>query len=371
MKKRIWLTSCLMLLAVPAVAANLAMKVGTPDVKSAGPLAFDVKGVMFIGDPLGAAVFAIDTGDAGVEQARDRANGDTKFSLEQIDSKIAALLGTTADDILINDLAVNPASNTVYLSVSRGRGPDAIPVIIQVDGKGELKQFALENVPFSKVELTNAPENRETGEGRRRGNQRLESITDLMFHDGHLYVAGLSNEEFASKLRSIEFPFQSDMKDTAIEIFHGSHGRNETRSPIRTFALFESGSSPVMLAAYTCTPLVKIPIDQLKPGEKVTGTTVAELGNRNRPLDMIVYQKDGQNFALMANNARGLMKISLKDVASTEPITERVPDKAGLAYETIGDAKGVVQLDRLNPGNVVILVQDDGGGQSLSTMALP
>jgi hypothetical protein len=27
----------------------------------------------------------------------------------------------------------------------------------------------------------------------------------------------------------------------------------------------------------------------------VMGTTIAELGNRNRPLDMIVYQKNGRN----------------------------------------------------------------------------
>ena len=32
-----------------------------------------------------------------------------------------------------------------------------------------------------------------------------------MFDDGRVYVAGLSNEEFASKLRSIAFPFQADI----------------------------------------------------------------------------------------------------------------------------------------------------------------
>jgi hypothetical protein len=32
---------------------------------------------------------------------------------------------------------------------------------------------------------------------------------------------------------------------------------------------------------------------------------------------------------------------------------------------------GVVQLDRLDDGSAVVLVQTDGGGQNLSTMALP
>ena len=63
----------------------------------------------------------------------------------------------------------------------------------------------------------------------------------------------------------------------------------------------------------------------LVPGEKVTGETVAELGNRNRPLDMVVYEKDGENYLLMANNARGLMKISLDEISAVEAITERVP----------------------------------------------
>lgn len=140
---------------------------------------------------------------------------------------------------------------------------------------------------------------------------------------------------------------------------------------MRTFAIYEIGGVPHLLAAYTCTPLVKIPLEKLKPGEKVMGDTVAELGNQNRPLDMIVYQKDGQDHVLMANNRRGLMKIPLKDIASTEPIKERVRDKAGLDYDTIEDATGVVQLDQLNKENAVVLVQTEGGEQSLNTIALP
>jgi hypothetical protein len=108
----------------------------------------------------------------------------------------------------------------------------------------------------------------------------------------------------------------------------------------------------------------------LVPGEKVTGKTVAELGNRNRPLDMVVYEKDGENFLLMANNARGLMKVSLDEIAAVEAITERVPDIAGLEYDTIENADGIVQLDRLNSDHVVVLVETDGG-QNLRTLALP
>ena len=45
--------------------------------------------------------------------------------------------------------------------------------------------------------------------------------------------------------------------------------------------------------------LVKIPIKKLASEDMVQGTTIAELGNRNRPLDMIVYNQHGKAFALV------------------------------------------------------------------------
>ena len=154
------------------------------------------------------------------------------------------------------------------------------------------------------------------------------------------------------------------MTDTSIEIYHGAHGQYETRSPVRTFALYDIDGAPHLLAAYTCTPLVKIPVAKLEPGEKVMGDTVAELGNRNRPLDMVVYEKDGQDHVLMANNARGLMKISLKDDRRLRADHRAGPDKAGLEYETIEELAGVVQLDRLNDDNAVVLVDKSTAGKT-------
>jgi len=37
------------------------LKSGKPDLKSVGPLAFGPQGILFVGDPQGAAIFAIDT----------------------------------------------------------------------------------------------------------------------------------------------------------------------------------------------------------------------------------------------------------------------------------------------------------------------
>ncbi len=352
-----------------ALAADVAGlgEVGKPDLKSAGPLTFGPKGVLFVGDPQGAAVFAI-----GVGQAPEAPIGG-EFKLEGVDAKVAALLGTSAGDIMINDVAVEPGTKIAYLSVSRGRGPDAEPAIVRVDGKGNVTALALDKVPYSKVAISNAPESREPQPGKkgRGGNPRLESITDLAFVDGRLFVAGLSNEEFASSLRSVEFPFKGRDTSTSVEIYHGAHGAFETRSPVRTFVPFNVGGEPQLLAAYTCTPLVRFPVSELKAGAKMRGTTVAELGNRNRPLDMIAYEKDGKQFLLLANSARGVMKINTDSLAKQEGITEKISGTAGLDYDTLKELEGVTQLDKVGEGQAILLVQMENKPATLQTIALP
>jgi len=338
-----------------------SLKKGTPDLKSAGPLAFGPEGILFIGDTKGAALFAIDTGDRA-PAAEKRA-----FQVKDLAGQVAAMLGTNAKQIAINDLAVNPLSGNLYLSVSRGRGPDAVPVLVRIHADGKPEEVSLENVRFAKADLPNAPGANDQG--------RAESITDVAFADGRVFIAGLSNEEFSSRLIAIPYPFSSDGFDGAnIEIYHGAHGRFETKSPIRTFVTYRIQNQPYMLAAYTCTPLVKLPVADLKAGAHVKGTTIAELGNRNRPLDMIVYQKDGKDYLLMTNSARGVMKIPTEGAGTAEGITEPVTGggKKGLGYDTIATLKGVVQMDQLDERHAVLLVQaDPNGSMDLQTIELP
>jgi hypothetical protein len=335
------------------------MKKGTPDLKSAGSLAFGPDGILFVGDTKGAALFAIDTADRGPAAEKRPVN------VKDVTRKVAAMLGTNPQQIMINDLAVNPLSGKVYLSVSRGRGPEAAPLLVRIDADGKTEEVSLDNVLFAKAEIPNAP-----GDGTR---QRVEAITDLAFADGRVFVAGLSNEEFSSRLIAIPYPFSSEGFDgAAIEIYHGSHGRFETKSPIRTFVTYRIKNEPHMLAAYTCTPLVKVPLSELKAGAHVKGTTIAELGNHNRPLDMIVYQKDGKDYLLASNSDRGVMKIPTEGAGEAPGIVARVADKQGLGYETITDLKGVQQMDQLDDHHAVLLVKDGSeGALSLRTIELP
>jgi hypothetical protein len=343
------------------------LKAGTVELKSAGPLAFAPKGVLLVGDPVAAAVYAIDTGD-------NTAEGTGKPKVEGLDEKIASLLGTEAKGIQVADLAVNPISGNTYLSVARGRGPDASAVILKLSRDGKLSEFSLKDRKTAKASIPNPVAGGQApgkGKGKGRAPSRMDAITKIAYLNGRVLVAGLSNEEFASNLRSIPFPFDATDKGTSIEMYHGAHGAFETRSPIRVFAPYKIDGEDHLLAAYTCTPLVKIPVKKLEPGSKMMATTVAELGNMNRPLSIIVYNKGGKDYALLANSARGVMKVSLDGVDKIEGITKRISGTAGLKYDTVKDLAGVQKLDAFDKDHAVVLIQDKGGAMRLETVELP
>jgi len=369
MKTRICtiVTSVALGLALPAWSANWTsgMSKGKAAFQSMGPLAFGPEGILFIADSKAAAITAVDLGDNTTPTAAK------ELKVEGINQKLAGLLGTAADQILIDDMAVNPISHNVYLAVSRGRGPTATPVLVRVKTGGDLEIVSLDNVKHADAKLPDAPVDGVQGQGNRQSNPRKESITDIAFLEDRLLVAGLSNEEFASTLRAIPFPFKTVANGTTVEIYHGSHGRFETRAPVRTFVPFKVGNEPQLLAAYTCTPLVQFPLSDLKPGAKIKGKTIAELGNRNRPIDMIVYQKGGKDYLLLANSSRGVMKIMTDQIEKAEPISKPVPNKQGLPYETVEGWTGVDHLDRFDDGHALVLRRGQTGSLNLESLPLP
>jgi hypothetical protein len=362
-----------------AAALTDSLKVGKADIQSASQLAFGPEGILFIGDSLQGALFAVATEDT------KPTGSSLNLDIKGLNQKIAAMLGVGSDQILINDIKVNPMSHQVYIAVSRGRGPDAIPVILKIDGSGKLTGFSLNSVKYAMVNLGDPPAskpdapNGRNPEGFINGNPRSQSITDMAYIDGKVIVAGLSNEEFASDLRYIPFPFRNAERGTGIQIWHSSHGRYETSAPIRKFVPYMIDKQPYILASYTCTPLVKIPVSALKPGSKVTGTTIAELGDSNQPLEMVPYRKDGHEYILMANSKRGMMKVAADNLGSYKAITpptaaceqsreggrglgpkECQGDTSGVPYETLNQYKGVWQLAKIDDGHALVLAESAG-----------
>ena len=350
------------LMAYAPAAAPPATTVG-PSLSSIGPLAFAPDGTMYAADTQAATIFALDLG----AQATGGAPGTADVA--NLDQKIAAMLGTDAKEIAITDLAVHPKSHNSFVSIMRGQGPSAKPALMRVDGAGKITLASTDQVQYSSVTLPNPPAASAGG----RSN-RSQSITKLAYANGRVYVAGLSNEEFASKLWSVGYPFTKADNGTSVEIYHGNHQQLETRSPVYAFIPYTLDNQPYIIGAYLCTPLVKFPVSALTPGApgtKYRGTTIAELGAGNRPIDMILYKKDGKEFLLMSNTSRGVMKIPTERFATAAPITTPVTSETGgIAYDKITSMTSVQQLDLLDATHSIVIA-GNAGALNLSAVALP
>lgn len=372
--------AALLALTSGARAADVyGMDVGTPELKSAGPLAFGAQGILFIADPVGSSIYAVKTG----EQGGVVPNTQT-IKVEGLTAKLNAALGI--EGAQVSDLVANPESGSVYVAVNVTGKP---PRIVKVARNGDLSEMKLENISFSKSDLPNvrpqqpagaAPAaggggGQRAGRGGGGGGGRGGSITDIAYANGLVLVSGASaTNQASSNVWTLYFPFQKADQGANVEIYHGNHGAEEANSPMTTFVPFMINGEPNILAGYVCTPLVKFPVKQLDAAnaEKVKGTTLAELGNRNVPLDMIAYNKGGKDFLLITNSARGVMKVSTEGLDRSTGITSRVPnmETAGQKFETIEGIGNVVQLDKLNDTQAVAIVSE-GENLTLKTVDLP
>jgi hypothetical protein len=333
----------------PAVSIDkYSLEVGTPGIKSVGPLAFGPEGILFVADNVGAAIFAIDVGDTDVSRE------SAPINIDKLDTPLAAFLGCSRDNFLIRDMAVHPASQNVYLSVMRGSGEAAVPVIIKVGAAGVLSEVPLEDVPFSQTLIEDAAAE-DDPRIVSRDKLRTVTVTDMHYVEGLLLVAGASNEEFSSTLRRIPFPFKGGTLANSLEIFHVSHGRYETAAPIRAFVPY--GGSASVLATYTCTPVVHFSLSDLQAGTQAKGRTVADLGAHNRPLDMVSYRRDGEEYLLICNDRHPLMKIACQDIDRQEPLTQP-SEPVGVPRQTLPHP-GVKRMVNWNGSHVLMMQEDD------------
>lgn len=331
---------------------------GDPSIQSMNALSFGPEGILFIGDSKSASVFAIETGDESLLEKAEKVN------VANIDLKLAEALGTTVEHLTIQDMAVNPLSKKVYISVHHSNGT---PALVALDND-KIESINVSEIMYSKVEIGDAVA--ADAKDRRGRSLRQWAISDLGYSNGKVMVSGLSNQEFSSTFRKIPFPFTEVQDHASLEIYHAAHGKYETLSPIKTFTSAEINGQENLIASYTCTPLVLFPLNELTSGEHVKGRTVAELGQGNSPLDMITMEKDGQNYLIMANSNRAVMKISFKDIAAyQESLTEPVKERSGImgVHFVALPMVNVVQLDKLDDTQFVVIQRKSNGDLNLST----
>ncbi|MEM9078348.1 MAG: hypothetical protein AAGC43_14995, partial [Bacteroidota bacterium] len=200
-------------------------------ISGANILAFGPDNVLFIGDSKASKLYAVPT------QANELKE-PVPFNMEGFDIVMAKTLNVAPRDIVIGDMKIHPKSQEAYISVKLGHAPEAksvIAIVNPVTAYIKLLEIAEDNQQHISI---NNPASSDLVFWKETSASTL-TITDIDYNDGYVYIAGLTNSEFASTLRKIAYPFtDSQEMVNSIEIYHAVHTQNETRAPIRTM-LFE------------------------------------------------------------------------------------------------------------------------------------
>lgn len=286
-------------------------------IQSANVLEFSDNGVLFVGDSKSGTIAAFETA-ATENQHKGQAFGQFDFGAD-----IEKLLGISNDDYLIKDLAVHPISNEAYIALSVIEEGQYQPKIIVTSQSGAVRLMDLAN-KSSTLHVEHAPADDFMFYDKL--TSRSLTFTDIEYHKGKLYISGLSNQDFRSSLRVADYPFNGKSSFTTVEIYHAVHNQNETRAPIRTLTIAHFNGEDHIVAAYTCTPLVTIPLSDLQDGKHITGTTIGELGYGNTPLDMISFtgqdmQKNQFPAILVTNKERQANVLPIEGLAAASALT--------------------------------------------------
>ena len=265
------------------------------------------------------------------------------YNLNGFGAQLSAHLDINQPSIIFHDVVVHPVSREAFVSFSADSGS----YVVRVNHDGEISQLDLASEHTS-VTLEGAADDSVTF--WREIPASTFSVTDLDFVDGELFVSGLTTGEFSSTLRRIPFPFDGEAHTSSIEMYHALHGQNETRAPIRAMEVVSLNGEPTVVAAYTCTPLVTVPVDQLNDGDHVVGKTVAELGYGNTPLDVLSFsatsrQGNTEDFVLVLNREKAADLIRVTDLSQAEQ-EESISASSGRVGpgQTLGVATSIVPM---------------------------
>ena len=378
MIRNLWAAAFAFVLAAGTVSGQTeALKnaqTGDPQIKSIQALTFGPNGELVIGDGVNGQIVVIDTQDT-------KPMTWSKLEINDIAGKLAGRIGTTAKSIEIKNLAVNPASKKVYITVRNpGNKKD---VLMTVDSQGKIGEFVLDNVRHVRVDLP-------------KGKGPTKLITDVTWAKDRILVTAQANETFASKFLSIKLPLSPKSAGAVFsaETYHVAHRRWETRAPIRVAIPYEENGENYLVGAFTCTPVVKYRIDDMKPTGKIKGQSIIELGSGNRPIDMFVYEKrteKGKKKYILMNTYRfhhkrrpvgpspfWTVRIDFDLLAEDEEVNEKALKRVDGKYQPVTDRAvivesfhGVTHMDKLNNQQAVAIRANKAGQFGLEVLPLP
>lgn len=337
--------TCLLALPVAAFAAH---------VESISRLAAGPGNILFVADWKEAKVHAIELPPAPPKPA------GTAFNILDLETLLSKQVGGAR--VSVEDMAVRPGTAEVYVAISYGA--ERTPALFVVTSDGKARRFDLAAARSTSATLRDAPTT--NAKFWKRTPERSFTVTDMKWRKGELFVAGLSNQDFASTLRRVRYPFDAKQSITSVEIFHGGHNLVETRAPIRAMSFADLGGKPYLVAAYTCTPLVLIPLDALKDGAHVRGKTIAELGYGNTPADMIPYSTTvhgkQEDFLMLVNFNRvsNVIPVAELEAARSRPgIEKRVPFGEITGVHVMeAPLAGALRIDNLDDRSFAVVRRD-------------
>lgn len=351
-------------LATSAVAQDAAL-----DIKFAGALEFSDTGTLFVGDNYNGAIYAFDmTGATAPDQV-------VPVNILDIDVKIADVLGVSKSALAINDMAAHPVTGDIYISVSRIGNFESAPALIKISQTGDISLTDMAALGFEKQALDHYPDQetkfRPRGLGKNppqirdvaKGEITLSSlaIMDMEYHNGELFVSGVAFENFLSTLRRMPYPFTDEQSAANVEMYHISHDQYETRAPIRAMSIHEIDGKPQLVAAYTCSPIVLIDLEDIKDGAKITAKTLMDYGN-GQPLDMISYSLNDEDTLFLTSNSRSPHVIPVASLNDHKGFTPNDFPRGGQmdtsSYMPAGDTGKAIMFDGMS-------LQMDALGDSL------
>jgi len=331
-------------LAILAMLAT-AFTASAADIRSVSRIAFGPANTIFLGDWVSSKVHALTLPPA-------KASDGKPFNILNFGASLRKALG--AEDIVLEDLAMRPGTNEVYVAGSAGA--EKTPALFAVTADGDVRAVDLEAMTETSADLEKplSPDLKfwDNIPGR------SFTVTDMKWRDGHLYVAGLSNQDFASSLRILPYPFGKDSAMASVEMYHTSHDQVETRAPIRAMTFADLDGKPYLIAAYLCTPLVTIPLDALTDGAHVKAKTIAELGDAGTPVEAVPFS--AMDFST-GKPVPYLLVANLFRESSVIPMSSIEDTNRGAGYSKpvpFGQIAGV-QHSGLTMGNVMRIDNQD------------
>ena len=347
MRSRLILGVVLLFAAAGGIAALAAPQAGGASVQLLA-MKFDADGLLYAADAKNNELVALAT--------VDKKGKALPVQVPDLGAQLSRLLGSTPQDVVINDIAVHPTSFAVYLSAGKKGTAESRLFRVAADKKvlevpvGELKKAA--------VKLP---------EGTQPFDVAVTAKNVILSSSGR-------DRTFSSELHRVPLPLaEGKMANAQTELYHASHKAWETKAPLVAITAFTMGGKEYIVGATKCTPVVRIPVDEIGDKAKVKTTTLLELGGGNSPVSMMVYGQ-GPTQTLLLTHAKsaqdGAYKVPGAVLAEGTKINEQAQNRGGKNAESIAAFKNAKKAALFGP-TMAVAVIDNGGSLSLATLPLP